>query len=153
MKFIKKHKSLIVVLLIVIIIIIAFFLFKDTVMFEENQAIYGDRCAGSEKVKVTKEQEKQIKESIADITKNVIVSQKCKIINIIVYANAETTQEQAKSIGDKVLPILTDEQKQFFDIQFLIENEENDEQFPISGYMHQNRDVISWTKDRAKAEG
>lgn len=153
MNFIKKHKSSVVGLLIFIAVLIAFFVLKDTVMFEENQAIYGNRLDGKDKVEVTKDQEAKVKEALADISKKISVNSRGKIINIIIYANAETTQEQAKSTGDKILPIFTDEQKKFFDIQILIENESNDDQFPIIGYKHQDRDVISWTNDRAKTEG
>lgn len=153
MKFISKHKSSIVGLLIFIAVLAAFFLFKNTVMFEENQAIYGSRLEGEEKVKVTKEQEQKVSEAAKDIVKSVYVRQSGKIINIIAEVNPETSLTDAKSIGDKTYAIFTEEQKKFFDFQFLIDNPKNTDQFPIAGYKNKSREAISWTKDRAKTEG
>ncbi len=151
MKFISKHKSSIVGLLIFIAVLAAFLVLKSTVMFDENQAIYGSRKNGQ--VKVTTEQINKIKDAVKDIAKSVKVEQRVNLINIIVYTNPDVNLETAKSIGDKALPALTDEQKKINDIQIIVENEENKAQFPIMGYKHPNSEVISWTKDRAQAEG
>lgn len=153
MKFIKKNKSTIVALLIFVAVFAAFLILKDTIMFDENQAIYGDRLEGEEKVKVTQIEEDKVKDVLKDITKNVDVKKNGRIVNIIAYTNPEMTLEEAKTIGDKALSVFSDGQKKFYDFQILIDNETNQEQFPIIGYKHQNREGISWTKDRVKTEG
>ena len=151
MQFINKHKSSIVALLIFIAVLAAFLVLKSTVMFDENQAIYGSRKNGQ--VKITNDQINKIKDSVKDIAKSVKVEQRVNLINVIVYTNPDVNLETAKTPGDKILAILTDEQKKINDVQIIVENEENKAQFPIMGYKHPNSAVISWSKDRDKAEG
>ena len=148
MKFFKKNKTLTLILLIIIAVVLAIFIFRDTINFDESTAVYGNRLEGIEKVKVTSEQEKKIKESLKDKSSNVKVRVAGKLVNIIVETNPDVSQESAKEIGNTVLAIFTEEQKAFFDFQFLIDNKENQEQFPIIGYMQHSRDGITWTKDR-----
>ena len=38
--------------------------------------------------------------------------------------------------------------KNYYDIQFIIENDTNTAEFPIIGYKHHTKPEISWTKDR-----
>lgn len=153
MKFIKKHKSTIVALLIFIAVFAAFLILKNTIMFDENQAIYGNRLDGEASVKLTEQDIDKIKDEVKDITKSVDVKKTGKIVNVIAYTNPDVTLEVAKTIGDKALTVLTDDQKKFYDIQILIDNEDNQDQFPIMGYKHRNKEGISWTKDRVKTEG
>ena len=61
MKFIKKHKNLVIGGLIIIAIVLAVLILKETVMFDESTAVYGNRLDGIEKVKLTEEQEKALR--------------------------------------------------------------------------------------------
>lgn len=153
MKFIKKNKSTVVALLIFVAVFVAFLILKNTIMFDENQAIYGNRLEGEESVKLSSQDIDKVKEEVKDMTKSVDVTKNGKIINIIAYTNPDITLEVAKTIGDKALTAFSDEQKKFYDIQLLIDNEDNQDQFPIIGYKHRNKEGISWTKDRVKTEG
>lgn len=153
MKFIKKHKSLIVIVLMLIAVLAALILLKTTVMFDENQAIYGDRLDGSEKVKLTTDQIGKAEDEVKESIKSISIKQRGKIISIIVYAKEDVALADAKEIGNKVLTVFTAEQKKFFDFEIFIQNEGNQDQFPIIGYKHQDSEGISWTRDRVKAEG
>ena len=48
--------------------------------------------------------------------------------------------EEARNIIDNI--------KNYYDIQFIIENDTNTAEFPIIGYKHHTKPEISWTKDR-----
>ena len=74
-----------------------------------------------------------------------------KIVNTTITTNDDTSLEDAKKLADSVLEEFTDEQKKFFDFQFFIKNEKNENQFPIIGYKQRARGNISWTKDRAES--
>ena len=148
MKFLKKHRNLTVLLLIVIALVIAFLILKDTVSFDESTAVYGNRLDGIEEVEITTEQKDKVKEALKEKSSSVTVRVAGKLVNIIVETNAEVTLEEAKAMGPTALEIFTPEQKAFYDFQFLINNQENQTQFPIIGYMQRSRDTINWTKDR-----
>ena len=148
MKFIKKHKTLTLILLIIIAVALAFFIFRDTINFDESTAVYGNRLEGIEEVEITKEQKDQVVAALKDKADSTNVRVAGKLVNVIVNTKEEVTLAEAKEMGPAVLAIFTEEQKKFYDFQFLIDNKANQEQFPIIGYMQHSRDSINWTKDR-----
>ena len=148
MKFVRKHRYLVLIGLIIIAVILALLILKDTVSFDESTAVYGNRLDGIEKVEITKEQKEQVKDVLKDKTESVTVRVAGKLVNVVIKTNGDVSLEDAKGMGPTVLGIFTDEQKAFYDFQFLISNSENETQFPIIGYMQHSRDVITWTKDR-----
>ena len=148
MKFIKKNKTLLLAGLILIAIVAAIFIVKDTIMFDEYQALYGNRLEGIDKVQVTNDQIKQVKERLKETTEKVDVRVSGRVINLIIETKPETTPEEARGMAGVLLEIITPEQKSYFDIEALIDNSENQNQFPIIGYMHKSKDVFTWTRDR-----
>ena len=71
-----------------------------------------------------------------------------RIIYIDVKLNGETTRDEAKNISGASLGQLPDNIKNYYDIQFIIENDTNTAEFPIIGYKHHTKTAISWTKNR-----
>ena len=153
LKKIDKNKNIVVAVLILIAIIAAILVLKDTVMFDESEAIYGNRTDGIKKVKLTTEQVEKIKADLKDQTEKVEVKNEGMMINFIIYTKPEIDLATAKSMADTALATLTDEQKSFFDVQALIDNKSNQDQFPIIGYKHKSRSGYTWTRDREKQEG
>lgn len=153
MKFVRKHRYLVLIGLIIIAVILALLILKDTVSFDETTAVYGNRLDGIENVEITKEQKDQVKSALKDRTESVNVRVAGKLVNVIIKTNGDVSLEDAKGMGPTALGVFTDEQKAFYDFQFLINNSENQSQFPIIGYMQHSRDAITWTKDREKTEG
>ena len=148
MKFIKKHKLAVFILVLLAAAGVAVLIFSKTIMFDETKALYGNRLDGIEKVELTSEQKKEVEGLIKDSVASVKVRTSGKVIYITIKTNDETDQETAKSLGGKTLDALTDAQKSYFDIQILIDNDNNKEQYPILGYKHRAKDSITWTKDR-----
>ena len=54
--FVKKNSSAVVGVTVFILVIISALLIKNLFMYDENQAIYGSRLDGVDKMKVTSEQ-------------------------------------------------------------------------------------------------
>ena len=152
MKFVKKHKGAILGLSVLIAVVVACLILKDVVMFDETEAVYGNRLDGIEEVKVTSKQKSAVSDSLKDVSEKVTVRVSGRVVNVIIEANPETDLGSAKAMGDTALGAFTDEQKQYFDFQIFIDESENQDQYPILGYKQKSRDGIFWTNDRAKTE-
>lgn len=149
MKFLKEHAKLIAIVVIFVLAVIILFSIYNSI-FLNNSSKYGDRLKGIDEVKVTSNLEKEIKENIKtlDITKSVEIEESGKIINVIALVNDDIEVNKSKEIGNKVIEKLSDKQKKYFDVQIFIKKSSKDENFPIIGYKHHNKDNITWTKDR-----
>lgn len=150
MKFIRKYRSFIILLLIIAAVVVGYFIVKDTINFDETTAVYGNRLEGIESVKITKENKEAISAALRDTTKSVKIRVAGKLVNVIIETLPETALADAKNMATTVLANFSDEQKAFYDFQFLIDNSENQDQYPIIGYMQHSRDNVNWTKDREK---
>lgn len=149
--FVKKNSSAVVGVTVFILVIISALLIKNLFMYDENQAIYGSRIDGVDKMKVTSEQKDKVKKRLAEKTKKVDVRVAGKIVNIEFTVNDDVSLEDAKKLGPEALDEFTKDQQKFFDFQFFVENKNNKTQFPIIGYKQRAKDSISWTKDRVES--
>ena len=149
-KYVKKNSGKVIGITVLILVIIAILLIKNLFMFDDFQAIYGTRLEGISKVAITNKEKTAVKNSIGDAAKKVNVRTAGRIIDILIVVSKETSLEDAKKLGEKTLESFSDEQKKFYDIQIMIETDEESNQYPIIGYKHQSRDAITWTKDRAE---
>lgn len=147
-KFIKKHSSTVVGITVFVLVIIAILLIKNTLSFDESEAIYGSRLEGINKVKISNNQKSNVESKITDGAKKVKVRISGKVVNTIITTDEGVAVEDAKNMAVTILEEFTDEQKKFYDFQFLIKNKKNTEQYPIIGYKQRTRDKITWTKDR-----
>jgi len=148
MRFIKKHINLFVFIGVIILIILGVVMAKNLFFPSETTAIYGTRLEGRNKVKIKDETKNKIKEALSENTENVTVRVQGKIIYVVVKGKAELSLDTAKSFSGKILENLTDEEKAFYDIQLLVENDANTNQFPIIGYKQHTKTDFVWTKDR-----
>ena len=67
---------------------------------------------------------------------------------IDVKLNEGVSVDTARSLASKTLDKLSDDEKAYYDIQFIIINESDTDHFPIMGYKHHTKSAISWTKNR-----
>ena len=149
--FVKKNSSAVVGVTVFILVIISALLIKSLFMYDENQAIYGSRLDGVDKMKVTSEQKDKVKKRLDEKTKKIDIRVAGKIVNIEYTVNDDISLEDSKKLGSEALEEFTNEQKKFFDFQFFVKNNNNKTQFPIIGYKQRERENISWTKDRAES--
>ena len=148
-EYVKKHSSAAVGIGVFVLVIVALLLIKNLFMFDEFSAVYGTRLNGIDKVKVTSKQKNDAETLIKDSVKKVKVRLSGRIVNTIITTNDETSIEDAKNISNKVLEAFNDDQKKYYDFQFLVKNDSNKDQYPIIGYKHHTKDSISWTRDRS----
>ena len=147
--YLKKNSSTVVGVTVFILVIVAALLIKNLFMYDENQAIYGTRLDGIDKVKVTSEQKETVEKKISEYTKEVKVRVSGKIVETMITVNDDTSLEDAKNISSAIVEEFSDEQKKFYDFQIFIKNDSNTSQYPIIGYKQRAREGFSWTKDRA----
>ncbi len=148
MKFIKKHINAIVGLGVILLVIIGLLILKDIFYPTENKAIYGTRTEGVKKNPVKDEHKNAIIAAFNGKANSTTIRIAGRIIYIDIKLNGEITRDEAKNISGASLGQLPDNIKNYYDIQFIIENDTNTAEFPIIGYKHHTKPEISWTKDR-----
>jgi len=147
-KFAKKHLNIIIGVVILVFAIIAAIMIKNFFFPDDSKMIYGNRLEGRDKVKITEKKQKEIKDNIGEYSKKTTVRIAGRIIYVDVIVNDDVNQDKAHEIGGKVLEKLSDEEKAYYDVQFLINNEKDKDHFPMAGYKHHAKTAISWTKNR-----
>ena len=147
-KFIKKHSHKIVTIIIIIFLIIIGIMVKNFFFPDDAEAYYGTRLEGIEKVKIDDKKKESLKENFKDSSKSISVRIQGRIIYVDVKLNDDVSRDTAKELSNKTLEKLSEDEKAYYDIQFMINNEANKDQFPIIGYKHHTKTEIRWTKDR-----
>lgn len=145
-----KNKKIVLIIAICIIIFLIFFIKIIFDNVNDTEAIYGNRLDGIEKVEVEKSTQSSIIKNIEETekTKKVAIDIQGKIINVSITLKEDTSRDDAKQLGDKVLEKLSDKQKEFYDVQVFIKKETEDASFPIIGYRHHKKTTFTWTRDR-----
>ena len=146
LKFVKKHSHKIVSVVIVIFLIILAILVKNFFFPSDNGVYYGTRLDGITKVKVKDEALKKIESSLKERAKSVTARVQGRIIYVDVVVNDDVDIQGAKDLAGKIYEPLTDEQKAYYDIQLMVNNEAKKDEFPIVGYKHHTKEGMSWTK-------
>lgn len=152
MSFIKKNKSTIIAIVVFVIVLIVLIQIKNIFFSNEEEAIYGTRLEGIEKVKISNDKEEQVKSSLDETVSNATVRQAGRIINIILTVNNDVSVDTAKTYANQAIESFTDEQKKYYDFQVFIKKENDSNEFPIIGYKQHNKETFSWTKDRTGNE-
>ena len=148
LKFIKKHSHIIVGVIIVIFVIILGVMIKNFFFPDDSKVYYGSRLDGIEKVKLTDKKKDELKEKFNNISKSITVRLQGRIIYIDVKLNDDVAVSTAKESADRTIEKLSEEERAYYDIQFIMGNDADTDHFPIIGYKHHTKPLISWNKDR-----
>ncbi len=147
MEFIKKNKFTIIAIICFLLLMLIAIEVKNVFFPNGSNAIYGDRLDGIEKVKVnTGKIADKVNEN--ETVKEVKVKINGKIINVLITINDEVSLEDAKALTGPVLEALKTKQKDFYDVEVIIDKENGSTQFPIIGYKHHSKKDFIFTKDR-----
>lgn len=147
MKFLKRNKNIIFTLVVFFALILLCVQVRNILFPNDGLAVYGNRLDG--KVELTKKLDSKIKKSLGDQATKVTLRVSGRILNISITVADEVNRDTAKAFANKSLELLTDEEKNYYDIQFyLIKNKEDAKEFPIIGYKIPKAEHITWTKDR-----
>lgn len=152
MKFIKNNKGTIIVICLFLIGVLLLVQLKNIFIFDDSKAIYGTRVEGIEEVRLTNNQEEQIKAELEEDVEDVTIREAGRLINVIITVQDEMSRDNAKELTSKVISPLKDNQKKYYDIQVFVQKSQKTKEFPIIGYKHHSKKDFSWTKDRSGTE-
>ncbi len=149
-KVIKENKVLFVLALIVIISLVLIGVGLIKYFYSSSGDKYGDRLTGIEKHKLKNSIENDIKAMYESGVEKVSIDVKGKIIYIIMDVSDGVSKVDAQSYAIKSLDAFSDEEKAFYDIQFMITCKNISEEttsFPIEGYKNSNNTQVIWTNN------
>lgn len=115
--------------------------------------VYGNRLNGIENIAITNEHKNEIVDYIKENenVEKVELNIKGKIIYLTIFLT-DGKYEDAQNIAIKSLDKLTEDEKSFYDINFIFEkNTEEESIFPIMGYKKCDATIITWTKENGES--
>lgn len=146
MKVLKKFKWIFIGFTI-LFLFIAIWIGKDFFKAQYG-ALYGNRLVGIDDVPITTEDVNTIKDFLMEtegVTK-VTVNVHGMIIYVTILVDENMTVDKVKEISNGAVGKLSDEQKNFYDVSFLVNYAEESDKtdFPLAGYKNNNSDEIVW---------
>ena len=153
-KFISENKKQcliggIIFLAIFFIIIIWLFIVP---LFSNNK--YGDRLDGIEDHKISSSTIDDIENTLKgnEQVSNVDYHNEGRILNFIITVSNDMSTDNAKKLGDTILDKISDDDKKYYDIQILIDTEEENDNYPIAGYKHKTEDNFVYGNEGGSSE-
>lgn len=148
--FWKENKVLIVLAIIILgcLVLMAVGLF--TYFYSQDTTVYGNRLNNIEKYPLDKELDKKIKSNYENGVESVKIDLKGKIVYVIMNVADKTTKDAAKEYASKALTSFTEDELNFYDIQFMMtckEETAEEKVFPILGYKNSSNQSIVWTNN------
>lgn len=142
MKFLKelKHNKYTLVLFFIFLgLFVLGAIVFSIVMPKSGNEKYGNRLDDIKKdnAEITSTQENKIIEEVKkkNFVKDVSINIEGRIINVIVEVKKDTSDKDAKSLGEIVLKATPEKQLKYYDIQLFLKNENKDAKgFPMIGY-------------------
>ena len=152
--FFKTHKKQCMIggiAFLVIFFLILIWLFIVPV-FSNNK--YGDRLDGIKDHKISSDTVKDIENSLKDNDKvtDVTYNNEGRILDFIITVSNDMSTEDAKKLGDTILDKISDDDKKYYDIQILIDTEEENDNYPIAGYKHKSEDNFTYGNEVGSSE-
>ena len=139
----------IIFLAIFFIIIIWLFIVP---VFSNNK--YGDRLDGIEDHKISSSTIDEIENTLKENKQvsEVTYHNEGRILNFIITVSNDTKPEDAKALDDVILDKISDDDKGYYDIQILIDTEEENESYPIAGYKNKSSDDFVYGNEVESSE-
>ncbi len=153
-KFFKEHRifTMLMAIVVVCMVLIMTVLINVFGGFGDDANKYGNRLEGIDKIEISEKKESDFENNIAnnDKIKSVDLRIQGKIIYITMQVEPGVVLEEAQGIAQKSLDEFSDEEKAFYDFQFMLKQNstENSEGFIISGSKNANGTKLSWNNNR-----
>ena len=103
MNFLKRNKITIIAVAIFLVIVLLLFQIKNIFFPSKENAIYGSRTKGIEKVEVSKSTKEQVEEKFNDTVTDSNIRVAGRLININLTVKEEVSRDTAKSYADQAL--------------------------------------------------
>lgn len=147
MNFVKKNKKMCLISLILLIFIIVLFMILKLFGVDYSKSEYGDRLKGINNVKISSKTAKKIEsemESLSEV-KECDYRLQGRLVYINLTFNSDVSIDSAREISNKVLDYFNEDEKTYYDIQFILTNENKDsEGYPEMGSKHKTSESIVW---------
>lgn len=147
MNFVKKNKKMCLISLILLIFIIVLFMILKLFGVDYSKSEYGDRLKGINNVKISSKTAKKIEsemESLSEV-KECDYRLQGRLVYINLTFNSDVSVDSAREISNKVLDYFNEDEKTYYDIQFILTNENKDsEGYPEMGSKHKTSESIVW---------
>lgn len=150
LKSFYKNNRVYSILMIISIVCIVAILVGVVLYFlgQTSKDKYGNRLEGIEKVEIKESKLDDIEKKITEneLVKSTDAVIKGKLVYITVTLNTGTHAD-AEAIAQSSLELFSDEEKAFYDIQYIVDNKDEkiEENFPVMGYIKAGNSVIKWT--------
>ena len=151
MKFFKNHFRLIAMVLILTVVGIGAYFVKEMFFANDTQAIYGSRTKDVKKHPVKDEEKEKIKEGISEHAEKCDIRIAGRIIYVDVYVKPGIDLATAKSFGNIILENLSEDQKNYYDIQLMVGSKTNESEFPLIGYKHHTKSEFRWANKKTES--
>ena len=153
-KFFNEHKKQCIIggiIFLAIFFIIIIWLFIVPV-FSNNK--YGDRLDGIEDHKISSSTIDEIENTLKENKQvsEVTYHNEGRILNFIITVSNDTKPEDAKALDDVILDKISHDDKGYYDIQILIDTEEENESYPIAGYKNKSSDDFVYGNEVESSE-
>lgn len=148
-EFYKRNRVYSILMLISLVCIVSI-LVGVIVYFigQTSKDKYGNRLDGIESVQIKKDKISEIENKITEnelvSSTNIDIRGKLIYVDIVLKTGKYTDSE---AIAQASLELFTKEEKEFYDIQYIVENSDKEitENFPVMGYIKAGNSVIKWT--------
>lgn len=148
-EFYKRNRVYSILMLISLVCIVSI-LVGVIVYFigQTSKDKYGNRLDGIESVQIKKDKISEIENKITEnelvSSTNIDIRGKLIYVDIVLKTGKHTDSE---TIAQASLELFTKEEKEFYDIQYIVENSDKEikENFPVMGYIKAGNSVIKWT--------
>lgn len=149
-KVIKENKVLFILAVIVLVSLILMGVGLIKYFYSTNGDKYGDRLNDIEKHKLKSTLADDIKALYEGGVETVSVDVKGKIVYIIMNVSDGVSKVDSQSYAVKALDVFSDEDKSYYDIQFMITCKNASEEttiYPMEGYKNSSNTQIVWTNN------
>ena len=148
-EFYKRNRVYSILMLISLVCIVSI-LVGVIVYFigQTSKDKYGNRLDGIESVQIKKDKISEIENKITEnelvSSTNIDIRGKLIYVDIVLKTGKHTDSE---AIAQASLELFTKEEKEFYDIQYIVENSDKEitENFPVMGCIKAGNSVIKWT--------
>lgn len=153
-KFIKNHKKQCIIggiIFLVIFFAIIIWLFIIPI-FSNNK--YGDRLDGIEDHEISSETIDTIEEALLDNEQILDFSynNEGRCLRFIITVDSEMSTDDAKALGDVILENIDEDDQSYYDIEFYVDTEEDNDNYPIAGYKHKTSDTFVFGNESESSE-
>lgn len=143
---ILRHKGLSVVVFLALILFVLMLVILISLLLGGAKDEYGDRLEGIEKVEISKKTYSKLEDTIKenDIVSDVEYRLQGRIVYIDIMFTSEASVDDAKDVCSNSLEVFDEDEIAFYDFEFVISQEADEEGFVLTGTKHPDVETIGW---------